>query len=177
MFKKLITCSVVRLTRSNRWVSRSLIHASRSKNLTTCSAVRWTRSNNPFERMSEPFATRLEAMTVFYPFNRKPLVYVFPWEVTFISSHLLYFWKKTGGQKPGRIGDGVCEVGKERTEVRVLKGWEVGEIWRKYATWCLIEIGLKGGNQEKGPGAGNESYRRWRVWICPHPPPPHPLDC
>ena len=37
----------------------------------------FSRSMNPFERMSEPFGSR-----AFYPFNRKPLVYVFPWEVT-----------------------------------------------------------------------------------------------
>lgn len=50
------------------------------------------------------------------------------------STHSLYLWEKTGGAEGWENRRGVCEVGKERREVRVLKGWEMGEIQRKYAT-------------------------------------------
>lgn len=64
------------------------------------------------------------------------------------------------GQKPGRIGGGVCEVGKERTEVRVLKGWEVGEIQRMYATVLNWKMARSG------------EWKVWEVEGLEFPPPP-----
>ena len=65
-------------TRSNGWVSHSTVYASHWEYFITCSAVWRTHSNG--WAICNPFRSH-----AFYLLNGKPLVYIFPWKITFCN--------------------------------------------------------------------------------------------
>lgn len=73
---------------------------------------------------------------------------------------------RTGAWEPRRIEvEGYGRRTRKGQEVRVLTGWEVGEIGENYTTVPNI---LQR-DQVKKKGVGNAKHRRQEVWTSPFP--------
>ena len=125
----LVTRSKFFTSRSNGLATRSEFFTSRSNGLATRSEYSITRSNvqwNPFQTawwpVCDPFGSRS-----FCPFNGKPLVYVFPWKVTYLLNWICLIQR---------------EINHANTCMAVSTGsWSIILFW-KWSSWLSVSSQL-----------------------------------